>query len=1267
MATNEEILNPQQKKAVDAVIGQSTIVTAAAGSGKTFVLVERIIRLISTKDNNIPADSLAIMTFTKNATRSLHEKLNKALDKEMMKADLSEEDRAYLEEQKFRLRQANISTIDAFCLRLIKDNPEAFGLPVTFSIADSTKKAAMQTKAIELTMQTFYSATPENSEYSFTKQERNALFYTFNFRNDDVLQQQVISFAEELSTYVDAEKWLDEAEKVYTDEATLENQYLKPFKDLIRAQLNIAKALLAMYPRIAADLSVEADDLLAEANDQFDNASTAKIKASAQKKVQSAETLVNEIIPAIDEYISLDADRFSELEKACSLFAAKPSIKTLGEFYEVLNSIEPMPSISQKGSRAPSRSKFTAIKNRIQDTITELKNASFDYQTLDITAQRSLVASFIKLVRIYRANFDFIKKNAGCIDFSDCELLLLKKLSEDEDYCKQLSERFSCMIVDEFQDSNDIQAEIFKKIALGKLFCVGDIKQSIYAFRGGNPKIMAALCKKEDGFVPLPLGTNYRSRKTIIEFVNKAFTGLMTEEYGGVDYYSDDEILDNSLHFGATLYPAVPEEYRNKYLAEIHLLNSQNAGDNKEFVQARFVAQRIKELHDDENFKVTAEVIREVEENGKTVLKKVKELVRPNYSDFLILTRKKTNFPYYRQALAELGITSSAPRGSGFLESEEIKLVLNFLAVVDNPLKDEELLKVLMSPIYRFTANEVAELRLGLTGLDESALSGVQKSKLSRQLKKYSLFNCLKLCAQPLSLGDFIDGESTVLERNVSPKITRFLADLEGFRYYMNSNSLYRLVCKIYEDTDAELIVAAFENSSAHVANIRRLQDMAADFEARDGGSLGDFLRFINRVKLNQSQKIEDASLPEDSANSVQIMTFHASKGLEAPVCIMSELDYTVSKDDYSGTMINDRDNYLALNTVDIKKRVKSKSFARRALELIIKKRARSEELRLLYVALTRAKDKLIMVSEGKMKDWSEPVFNPELPQEVFGKATPFKWIFSSLLRYPHSGDDTSFAIDGVCIATEDSFTGQPPQPIDEKNEEIEADKADISALSDKINFRYAHEEDTTRREKYSVTELAHRNSTMPINLNSPSFAADFEKVSGADKGNAYHNCMQYISFEKFRSANTEDYVGLAEGEIERLTRQHKLTAKDADIIEPEKIAEFFSGEFGKRLLRASEIRREEPFFAEVSGAEIGEDDLGRFMLQGRVDLYFIEDGEIVVVDYKSDNLYNLEKEKENYAKQVKIYSSILPRLTGLKVKEIYLYVFANGEALRIQ
>lgn len=1267
MESAEVKLNDQQQKAVDAKIGQSTIVTAAAGSGKTLVLVERIIRLICSRDNNIPADSLAVMTFTKNATRSLHEKLNKALDKEMMRKDLSEEDRAYLEEQKFRLRQASISTIDAFCLRLIKDNPEAFGLPVTFSLADSAKKAAMQTRAIALAMQAFYSNAAESSEYTFTKQERSALFYTFGFENDDALQKQVISFAEELSTYVDADKWLKEAEKVYTDETTLGNQYLEPFKRSIRAQLDIAETLLEKYPQITDDLSEEAEALLSETQSQLEEATTASKKASAQKKVLSAETLVNEIVPAIDEYILLDADRFSELEKAYSNFTASPSIRALGEFYETLNAVAPMPAISTKGSKTPSRTKFTTLKNQIQKTVTELANYSFDYKTLDIPAQRSVVASFIKLVRIYRANFDFIKKNAGCIDFSDCELLLLKKLSEDEDYCKQLGERFSCMIVDEFQDSNDIQAEIFKKIALGKLFYVGDIKQSIYAFRGGNPKIMAALCKKEDGFVPLPLSTNYRSRKTIIEFVNKAFTDLMTEEYGGVDYYSDDKILDNSLNFGATSYPAVPEEYRNKYLAEIHLLNSQNAGDNKEFVQARFVAQKIKELHDDENFKVTAEVIREVEEDGKTVLKKVKELVRPNYSDFLILTRTKTNFQYYRQALAELGVTSSAPKGAGFLDSEEIKLVLNFLAIVDNPLKDEELLKVLMSPIYRFTANEVAELRLGLAGLDESALNNAQKSKLSRQLKKYSLFNCLKLCAQPLNLGDFFDGESTILKRSVSPKLTRFLADLDGFRYYMNSNSLCKLVCKIYEDTDAELIVAAFENSSAHVANIRRLQDMAADFEARDGGSLGDFLRFINRVKLNQSQKIEDASLPEDSANAVRIMTFHASKGLEAPVCIMSELDYNVSTADYSGTMINDRDNYLALNTVDIKKRVKSKSFARRALELIIKKRARSEELRLLYVALTRAQEKLIMVAEGTMAAWSESVFNPELPEEVFGKATPFKWIFSSFLRYPHSGDDTSFAIDGVCIAAEDSFDGQPPQPIGEKDKEIEADKADISALSDKINFRYAHEEDTTRREKYSVTELAHRNSTMPINLNSPSFAADFEKVSGADKGNAYHNCMQYISFEKFRSADIQDYCELAESEIERLARQHKLTAKDAEIIEPEKIAEFFSGEFGKRLLRASEIRREEPFFAEVSGAEIGEDDLDRFMLQGRVDLYFIEDGEIVVVDYKTDNLYNLEKEKENYAKQVKIYSSILPRLTGLKVKEIYLYAFANGEALRIQ
>lgn len=1256
-------LTPEQSAAVEAALNDNTIVTAAAGSGKTFVLVERVIRLLCDRENGVPADRLAIMTFTKNATRSLHEKLNKALDKKMRDESLSAEDRAYCEEQKFKLRQANISTIDAFCLRLIKENPEAFGLPVTFTLADSAKRAALQTRAITLAMQAFYDETAPDVEYSFTKDERRELFYTFNFENDYALREEVVSFADELSTYVDAEKLLSDAETVYADESSLEKQYLDVFVSSLAPIMSRVKAgdpadkrngrvfsLLDEYDRVIAAVTDEAETILSQANADLEDAQTAKERNAAKKAADAANKLLDEIIPDLEDYAALDKERFTALCPSYDDFAAAPSIETLGAFFAQVRKMPKIRALARSGKSTPSRKRFTALKNKLQSVADSLKNGSFDPRSAAPESSRIALKAFIKLVKIYREHFDFLKRSQSCIDFSDCELLLLEKLLKDEEYRAQVSARFSCVIVDEFQDSNDIQAEIFKQIAHGKLFYVGDIKQSIYAFRGGNPKIMAGLCKGGDDFKPLPLNSNFRSRKTVIDVVNSAFCGLMTEEYGGVEYDTDE----NRLRYGAD-FPNVPDS--DKYRAEICLINGNPSKENKPFLQARFVARKIRDLHDDESFLIT----KETERDGE----KVKTLVRPEYSDFLILLRTKSDIPAYRQALSELEISSAAPSGGGFLDSEEIKLALNYLEIVDNPLKDEQLLKVLMSPIYRFSADEVAEIRLGLSGLDKDALTDPQKKKLAAQMKKYSLFNCLRKCSVPLDLSEDIEGETGVVPRAVPPKISRFLSDLNGFRYFMSSNSLHKLVCRIYEDTDAELIAAAFEDSAQRVANIRRFRNMAADFEANSGGSLGDFLRFIERVRLNQSQKVEDASRPEDTANSVRIMTFHASKGLEAPICVLSDLDHTLAAYDYTGTLLTDRENYFALSNVDFKKRVKSKTFAYCALERIIRKRLCGEELRLMYVALTRAQEKLIMVGKGDLESWNETVLDPQAPEEVFESAVPFKWIYSSLLRYkiPDSGE-----LNGLnCVITEEDYDGEPPQLDREEKESHTVSEEDVSSLCRKMNFRYAYEEDTVRREKYSVTDLAHRNSTMPVTLSIPGFAEDSEGISGADKGNAYHGCMQYISLEKFRAEDPSGYAELAESEITALTQSRRLTPKDAEVIEPHKIAEFFAGELGQRILKSVGVRREEQFYDEVSGKDIGEDDLGRILLQGRVDLYFEEDGELVVVDYKTDNPHNLEKEKENYARQVKIYGSVLPKITGMRVKEIYLYAFVTGEALKIQ
>lgn len=1231
-------LNPDQRRAADYTHERPAVVTAAAGSGKTTLLVERVIRLLSDRELNIKADTLCVMTFTRNATKSLREKLNKALSdriEELSEKNSEEaaEERAYLGEQIFALRQASISTIDAFCLKMIRENAEAFDLPINFTIADAAKKTAIQSQAIKLAMQDMYNAAL-TGDNAFSAEERETLFYTFDFENDDNLEKDIIRTAEELSTYADAEGWLSGAENVYESAASLESEYMQSIKDMLSGKVKRARHIAELYDDVRRGLIPEIREILDGLEPNSKNRS----------KIESANKLLNDIVPTIFNYIDEDLRRLDVIETGFKSFEKRPSLETLSGFFAAVKTVEenPVSVDPRSGTKTVARKLFTNTKNAFKEIAADILGYAVDRAAEEkaFPRQRVAVRSFVKLLRIYRDYLEEIKRSSGCVDFSDCELALLEKLRSDESFRAQLSERFCCIIVDEFQDTNDIQAEIFKLLGNGRLFYVGDVKQSIYAFRGGNPAIMAHLAEN-DGFEELPLNVNYRSRQAVVDTVNAAFSGLMTHDHGGVDY-----ACGHQLRLGAE-YPEIPDEHRAKYSSEIILLDTKDsADDDRDMAQARFVAAKIRSLHDDENFLV-------MKNDGAA---------RCGYSDFAILLRSKSKIPLYRKALEEQGISSAAPKGRNFLEAEEITLVLNYLKIVDNPLKNEEMLKVLMSPIYRFTAEEVAQLRLGTLGIPEDALTEKQARSVTKTCKKYSLYNCLRVCAQPLDLGELTDSKTGVIERGINPKLKRFTEDLNSFRYCNSSGSLNDLIRKVYEDTDVTSVVAAFEDSAQRVSNVRALQRLASDFAARDGGNLSDFLRFIDRARENSQSGIEEAARPESDGDTVQIMTFHGSKGLEVPVCVMAELQSTMNLTDYSGTLLVNRDKYIALKNVDVKKRLRTKTFAYNSLSRFIQKKLCGEELRLLYVAMTRAREKLIMVGKFNLSDPDGDKFDPNIPEEIFDKTAPFKWVLGSLLRYAPEDASDEFTLDGIgCRISRVKADGAAPPEETAAEERFEISDEETDELVALMNECYPYAEETRQQAKFTVTELAHQKSVRPVNLIKPSFASG-GKPSGTEKGNAYHHAMQFIPLDRLGGCSDKEIAAA----IAELAESGKLTEREAEIVDPAHIAEFFRGELGQRMLNSLEIRREQPFYAEIRGRDVGQDYDGRISVQGQIDLYFVEEDGIVVVDYKSDTVTNLEEERENYAKQVKIYSKILPEFTGKPIKEMYLYAFLADKAFEI-
>lgn len=1215
----------EQEKAIFADIDSPTVVSAAAGTGKTTMLVERVLRLISDEKKRVLADTLVIITFTVNATRHLRDKLNSAIN-EKIEALEGGSERDYLTEQAIRLRNASIATINSFCLGIIKDNIERFDLPVNVTILDDTKAAALQLAAINLTKQDFYADSIVDEE------NRKRLFYSFNFEKDDALFEAVISAAKTLSSYADAEKWLDEAVDVYSSIEKLEKKYMPVYSEYIKEQReNIEFCEKRLWELIKA-YQTESDEMPENTKDE---------KSAKSKR------------PPVIESMKVLMRHVSDVLTLMREFEEKPSFEALEKITDIAQM--GLPTLDKKDPQNPIKKAVTSEKNRLKNS---KSNGFFDNiakysvsrseEEINLKHNRAVCEAFVKLVRRYREYFSEIKRSQGYIDFSDCELMLLDKLRKDRDFRELLSARFSCVIVDEFQDCNDVQAEIFSLIKNNEQFYVGDIKQSIYAFRGGNPEIMARLCKGKNGFNELLMTKNFRSRQSVIDTVNSAFKGLMTEKYGGVDYNENTRLV-----LGAS-YPDNGDN--SAYDSEIIAVNA------KTKTSAEAVADIIYRLMNDESFKIT--------KNG--------ELCKPSYSDFAILMRNKGKFNDYRQALAKLGISSVSPSGKNILDSEEVAMLVCLLKVIDNPLDDREFLHVLMSPLYRFDADEIAKLRLGLLGL-YGKISEESADTIATCYKNYALYECLRFCATgPAKDEDFglsearkkaeeikksaaKDGALSVINQ----KAYEAYRDITSFRRFMSNNSIVDLIRKICADTDLYAVVRALDESRRRTANLHRFEKTAEDFVSRDGGTLCDFLRFIRQIEENKRGEIEEATVPEDSKNSVSIMTFHASKGLEVPICILAELDTQHSSGDYSGRFLMNHDYFFAISFVDHEARYQANTFAYNAIEIVNRKKLKGEELRLLYVAMTRAKEKLIMVG-----NFTEDETAPDFAPLLYEGAVPFKWVWRRLLQ---NGFSTKFICDPSKSEADDA-SEYPDDTEDyescEDDEEVVEFEEDIEAIitaekiKELVEKRYHNEPETIMRAKYSVTELAHKDETMPFVLTKPSFAVK-SKIKGTDVGNAYHHTMEHITLDKMR--NTVDLNKAASEALDELVSMGKITEDEKKLVKSERVAKFFLGEIGQRMLKSQRIERELAFYAEFNSAEIGISDVGdNVAVQGQIDMFFEESDGIVIVDYKSDTEKNLEKEKESYSLQVKIYAAVCPKLFGKPVKEIFLYSFSNGEAVKI-
>lgn len=1269
----------EQEAAINFPSDRSACVTAAAGSGKTALLVERVVRLIKGDPEQditpVSADKFAILTFTRNAADEFRTRMTKAIDA----ASRSREENAVSREQLIKFRSSVVSTINSFCLGVLRENAELFDLPVNFSIVEESKGLIMRQKALDNAMEYFYSeefagdfpAVYSGFGGSFSAEEKDALgdsarellHKSFSFSTDVKLREAVTAVFLRSTSLADSEEWLDGCAEVFSSVEKMEQRFLPIIVSDLRRQCRLLSACMGKYRTMCEN----ADSSFSE---RF--LSVLEVDEIAVRAVLDSFEL------AFPEGHSPTIPDFERFNAGC----------TESAFGAFSRSGIPRNNPDYKQMKAD----VDAIRKRIQKYCADIREGcgySADVVKNELVPQQRAVTALVMLVRRLHHEFTAIKRKAGVVDFADCEQMLLDKLRDGNCGLRgELSQRYQCIILDEFQDTNDLQYEIFRLISReqNNLFFVGDIKQSIYAFRGGNPEIMARCCTPGSGFEALPLNMNFRSREGVIRAINAMFDGVMTKKYGEVDYSDNNQLTrgadypednaDHSTEMYLLDFPAREKPGKDSTATESDdlLLEATNP-----VAEARFTAALIQ--------KMAAE---------KFPVKQDADSTRPcTWGDFAILLRSRSHFAEYRAELEKLGIPVAASGGSSYLSADEINLILDYLKVIDNPQLDEELLNVLMSPLYGMTAEDISQARLGILGYDVEALdnSGIDLRPLYDSFAKQSLFCCIA-CAGGSDLAQpelseqaceiLAQLEEAGLNREIDSKCAAFSEDISAFRTFAANNSVERLIRRIYDGTDFFSVISTYERGDRKLANIRLLLKYTADFENSGGGTLNDFLRYTDAVRENSGQ-LEEAVIPQEAADAVKIMTFHASKGLEMPIVILGGLG-TALHDERASSIVIDRRTGIGLKNTLINQRLRLPTVSFNGAQASVNCSQIGEELRLLYVAMTRAREKLIMIGQCTGKSAAECVTDSFTPEFALAGNSHIKWILSSLLRYgnviPATGEPVFLEGPGVKISF---FTERLPEPdsVEASVPEFSGADEDVARfISETLKETYPYTDESALHSRFSVTELAHMDETTEDNdevtLTKPVFLTPEKaglRISGILVGNTYHHIMELFPLETLRADfSDEDMSAAVENAIDTLCENERLRPEEIFCLENgrkqdmiRRITLFFLSGLGQDMLTAQKLEREYEIFAELPAAEIIPGASGTTILQGRVDMMFIKDGKAVVVDYKSDSAGSLENELPAYSRQLALYKKILPILMpecrNGEVK-LALYSFGQNKAI---
>lgn len=1263
--------------------GCNLLVAAAAGAGKTAVLVERIIRKISDPAKPIDLDTLLVVTFTNAAAAEMRERIGLALE-DALEANPSSE---HLQRQLTLLGKASITTLHSFCLEVVRGNFHRIGLDPVFRIADDTETMLLKLDILDELFEDKYE--DENTGRDFYR-----LVECYGGgKSDEALQEIVLALHEFVQSHPWPLQWLEE----HTEEFNLPGD-----TDLCET---------AWGKVILKSVSAEIKGLLGISEDAL----------SAANRANGLEPYAGCLEEDVRQLKAL-LRRLSEAEASASGW---------DDLYRAFNAFEPgrLPRCG-KDADVEAQEQVKAARKEVKDKLSKVIEGTFNVTSDEAIKEfRRIYPVFKALARVtaeFGERFKAKKKEKALLDFNDLEHLCLEVLLPDGEpsgVALELREKYEEILVDEYQDSNLIQEVIINTISRVRagqpnIFMVGDVKQSIYRFRQARPQLFLS---KYNSYPSVPgsenmrilLYKNFRSRHEIINGANFIFKCIMSEQVGELDY-TDEEALnpgavfpaahgDGSAEFTETGEPSPwAVEVNIIDLADSAGSQDENSGPEPEEADEGMAQQDENERPDaiQAEAVAVAERIRQLmgaspEHPAFNVYdKKLNGYRKVEYRDIVILLRTTRNWSgIFSEELGLQGIPAYADTGTGYFKTVEIQTVISLLRIIDNPLQDIPFLAVLRSPVCSFSADELADIRLADRDMP-----------FYEAMKKYSA-GC---------------------SGSTADRAAKFLKDLGEWRSKAMYMSTDELIWYLYTQTSYYSYAGILPGGPQRQANLRMLFERARQYEETSYKGLFNFISYIERLKSGGGD-MGSAKILGENENVVRIMSIHKSKGLEFPVVFVSGCGKRFNLQDLNGKILMHQELGFGPELVDTEKRITWPLISKQAIKYKIRQETLSEEMRILYVAFTRAREKLIIT--GAVKDYAKAAAGwlkcagkagARLKEfDMLKAATYLDWIGPALAGLEKEGaglDEFSNTKEpSLCFATENRPLSHLSRPCfavrvssikdaragkgrEQKSaEELfqwlsgqTPDKDGAGGFEDvkkRLEWRYAYEKSGEIPAKLSVTELKRLfNLVSPdekpaIELQLPPLAArpqfmeEAKGLSPSEKGSVMHFVMQHLELGAMRhlltkGAGSEELAHEIRSQASRMVEEEFLTPQEAEAVNERRIAGFFLSGLGQRLLASKAVNRETPFNIELGCTEIYRDmpsDLyagETILLQGVIDCFFEEQEGLILVDYKTDYVpaSGTNRIKELYGIQIDYYVKALEAITGKKVLGKFIYLFYSGE-----